>query len=169
MAGALPFIAMGMQAIGTIHGVAEESRGLRAAARVDDENARLAILSGAQDGSKVRREERRETGTMIAQQGLSGTLVGTDSNLRAVEQNAFQRELELLNIRTRAQRESDNYKAAAAEKRKQAKAAIVRGVLGAAAQGFAAASDISNRKKVEKQNEKRRQSERGGYGTGYGG
>lgn len=142
MAAALPVIAIAMQAGGKIIGGIQQNKADRAAAAVDDQNAQLSLLSGEQQALQTRRDERMASGDMIASQGGSGIEIGSGTAGDMIAQNAYQRELEILNIRTRATRQANNLYQDAADKRAAGRQAIFNGLFGAAASAIGGAADI---------------------------
>lgn len=142
MAAALPFIALAVTAGGQVMQGVEAKNGAYAQAKVDDENARLSILGGEQDAWSSRLEERRATGEMIAGQGGSGVEMGSGTAGDLVAENAYQRELEILGIRTKAVRQANNYIQAGNDKRKAGRSAMTQALFGAVAGALQGASNI---------------------------
>jgi hypothetical protein len=139
---ALAPAALALQVVGGVVGGVEQDRAARAGARVDEENARLALLEAEQQADATRTEERRQAGEMITVMGGSGVQLGSGSAADVLAQSAYQRELEVLNIRRRATREARGLQQAADDKRKAGKAAIIGGLFGAAATALQGVSNI---------------------------
>ncbi|TDN82971.1 hypothetical protein [Stakelama pacifica] len=142
MGAALPVIAIAAQAAGTIYSGIEANNGARAAAAVDQENARRTILSGEYDALQTRKDERRLSGDLIASMGAAGVDIGSGSSADIIRQNAVQRELEILNIRSRATNEANNLYQAAADKKKAGRSALIQSMFGAVSGALAGASDM---------------------------
>ncbi len=141
MAAALP-IALGMAAVGSLVGGIEQNRAARAGARADTENARLTILQGEQEALQTGREERRAAGDMLTAMAGSGFEMGQGSFGDLLRESAYQRELEVLNIRTTRTQESKNLLAQASERRKAGRAALLGGMFGAVSTAVQGASQI---------------------------
>lgn len=141
MAVAAP-VALAMMAASQVIGGIQKNSAARAAATVDDQNAQLSLLDGEQQALQTRRDERQQAGDMIAQQGGSGIEIGSGTAGDLIAESAYQRELEILNIRTKATRQANNLYQDAADKRAAGKAAIINGVFGAAASAISGAGDI---------------------------
>jgi len=131
---------------------------MRSEAAVLDENARLALLQGEQEIAQTRREERRLSGESIAALAGSGGLVGTGSALDIIRQNAIEREVEVGNIRALRQREAQDYRTAASDRRRAGDAALTRGAFEAVGTIGAAVVDGGTRKKVSNQMRRERAS-----------
>jgi len=142
MAAALPVAAIALQAGSKILGGFQQAKGPRAAAAVDEQNAQLTLLDGEQQVLQTRRDERQQAGDMIAMQGGSGIEIGSGSAGDLIAESAYQRELEILNIRTKATRQANNLYQDAADKRAAARAAILNGVFGAVASVVSSAADL---------------------------
>lgn len=142
MAAALPVAAVALQVGSKVLGGVQQNNAARAAAAVDEENGRLTLLDGEQQGLQTRRDERQQTGDMIAMQGGSGIEIGSGTAGDLIAESAYQRELEILNIRTKATRQADNFYQEAKAKRKAGKAALINGLFGAAASVISAVGDM---------------------------
>lgn len=141
MAAAGP-AALGMQVASGIIQSIETNRAAKAQARVDNENARLSILDGEQEAMQTRRDERMQTGAMLAAMGGGGVQLGSGSAADVIAESAYQRELEILNLRTRATQQANNLYRSAADKRTAGRSALVGGMFGAAATALKGVSDI---------------------------
>lgn len=150
-AGAALAAFTAVQAIGSLVGGLQERSAMRREASVLDENARLTLLQGEQEIAQTRREERRLSGESIAAMAGSGALVGTGSALDVIRQNAIEREVEVGNIRALRQREAEDYRTAASDRRRAGDAALTRGVFGAIGTVGSAVIDGGTRKKVNEQ------------------
>ncbi len=144
MSGLEP-IALAMMVAGQVMGGIEANRGARAQAAADEENARRGILAGEQEGLQVMREERRMTGDMIASMAGSGVGMGSGTASDLIEENAYQRELEIYGIRTRAAGEADALYQQAQDKRAAGKAALIGSIFSAGATAIKGASDMRER------------------------
>lgn len=145
-----------VQAVGGIVQGIEANNAARAGARVDEENARLALLEGEQQALATRRDERRQAGDMLAALGGTGIQVGSGSAADVLAESAFQRETEIFNLRTRAAREAQGLNQAAADKRRAGRAAIVKSVFGVGVQALSAVSDAKRRNTMSDQWERER-------------
>lgn len=136
-------ISIGLMAAGSLIGGIEEHGALKAGARADMENGRLATLQGELDAQQTRRDERLASGAALAGAAADGVALGTGTMADLIEQNAMERELEILNLQNHAAGERRNYEQAAADKRKAAKFALIKGVIGA---GSAIAGGVADGK-----------------------
>lgn len=161
MAAAAP-VALAMAAAGQIMGGIESNRAARVGAAVDTENSRLTILQGEQEAMQTRRDERAQSGEMIAAMGASGIELGSGSSADLLAQSAYQRELEILNLRMRRAGEANNLLQQAADKKAAGRAALIQGVFGAAATALQGASDIRSKRTASKQAEQERRVILGG-------
>ncbi|MFD1034155.1 hypothetical protein ACFQ15_05770 [Sphingomonas hankookensis] len=141
MAAAAP-VALAMAAVGSIVGGIEQNRAARAGARADTENARRTILLGEQEALQTSLDQRRNAGDMLAAMAGSGFEMGNGSFGDLLRENAYQQELEILNIRTMRAQEADGLLAQAAERRKSGRAALVGGMFGAVSNALQGASSI---------------------------
>jgi hypothetical protein len=142
MGAALPIASAAVAAGGKLIGGFAEKKAQYAAAKVDDENARLSLLSGEQDALQTQRDERMASGDMIAALGGSGIELGSGSAADVLAESAYQGEYEVLNIRTRATRQANNAYQQAADKRRAGRNAMIGGMFGAVSTALSAASDI---------------------------
>lgn len=140
-AAALPIVALGMQVAGTAAGGISANKDARAAARVDDENARLNVLTGEQEALQTRRDERSMAGDMIAAMAGGGTLLD-GSNADLVAQSAYQREVEIFNIRSQRSAEARNLQQSAKDKRRAGKNALIGAGFSAVSTALSGAADI---------------------------
>lgn len=141
MAAAGP-AALAMQASAQIIGGIEANRAAKGQARVDDENARLSILGGEQDALQTRRDERMQTGALIASMGADGVQLGSGSATDVLAENAYQRELEIYGIRTKATQQANNLYQSATDRRAAGKSALTSAMFGAAATALKGVSDM---------------------------
>ncbi len=124
-------IPMALAAAGSLIGGIEENGALNAAARADLENARLTTLQGELDAQDTRREERLAAGAGLAMAAGGGEALGTGTIADLFEQSALNREMDIANLRVQAAGEAKNLTDAAKAKRKAAKFALIKGVIGA--------------------------------------
>lgn len=161
MAAAGP-VALAMAAAGQLVGGIEQNNAAKAGAKVDIENSRLAVLEGEQQSMQTRRDERGLAGEMLAAMGGGGVELGSGSAGDVIAQSAYQRELEILNIRTRSMGEANNLLQAAADKRRAGKAALIAGVFGAGAMALSGVRDMRAARTARTQAERERVILRGG-------
>ncbi len=135
---------IGLQVAGSIFGAASEADTLRQNARIDEQNAQLAMIDGARQGENIIRAERATSAEAMAAMGMNGIAVGTGSALDLLTQNAVEREMDLLNARYAAGQEANNLRLQAKQKRKAAKGAIIGGLIRAGAQALGGASDANS-------------------------
>jgi hypothetical protein len=136
-------IPMALAAAGSLIGGIEENGALNAAARADLENARLTTLQGELDAQDTRREERLAAGAGLAMAAGGGEALGTGTIADLFEQSALNREMDIANLRVQAAGEAKNLTDAAKAKRKAAKFALIKGIIGA---GSAVASGVNANK-----------------------
>lgn len=109
--------------------------------RVDDENARLSILSGEQDAEAIRREERFRAGELIAGFGGSGLMAdGSAGDLLA--DSAYQGELDVLRARQKAFGEAKNNLTQGKQRRKGGDNALIGGLFSAVSTAVGGAAKI---------------------------
>ncbi|QNQ09246.1 hypothetical protein [Sphingomonas alpina] len=142
MGAALPVIALAATVGGKVFGAISEKNALYDASKVDDANALGSLLEGEQQALQTRRDERMQAGDMIAAMGGAGIELGSGSAGDVIAQSAYQRELEILNIRTRATRQANSFYQQAADKRKAGRNALIGGMFGAVASAVGGASDM---------------------------
>jgi uncharacterized protein HemX len=114
MAAAAPIIALGLSVGGQIFGGIQANNAAREAAKVDQRNAQKTLLEGEEQGLQTRKDERMQAGEMIAALGGAGTQLGTGTASDLISQSAYDREVEILNIRTRAAQQATAYSPAPA-------------------------------------------------------
>lgn len=137
MAAAAP-IAMALSVVGKVVGGIEQNNAARSAAKVDEQNAQLSLLEGEQQGLQTRKDERMQAGEMIAAMGGAGTQLGTGTASDLISQSAYDRELEILNIRTRATEQANNLYQSANDKRAAGRSALIQSLFGAASSAISA-------------------------------
>ena len=140
MAAAGP-AAIAMQAAGSLMQGIEANKAARGQARVDEENARLSILDGEQQALQTSHDERMQAGLQLTDLADAGVQLGTGSAADVLAESAYQRELEILNIRTRATRQANNLYQDAADKRAAGRSALIGGMFGAAASALKGVAD----------------------------
>ena len=159
MAAAAP-IALAMSVIGGVVDGAESNRAARSSARVDEENARRTLLLGEQESMQTRRDERRMSGDLIAALGGAGIQLGTGSAADILADSAYQREVEIYNIRSTRAQEAQNLNQRAVESRKAGRAALVSSIFGGVGKALAGVEDIRASRAATAQRERERQSQR---------
>jgi hypothetical protein len=111
-----------------------ENLGYRQQAARDEENARQSLLQGALAETAVRHQERAVSGEAIVAMADNGVAIGSGSALDLLHQNAFNREMAVLNARYGAAGEAYKYKVKAEDERAAGRYAILGSVLSAATQ-----------------------------------
>ncbi len=142
-AAALPFVALGLQAVGSIAGGIGANSEARAGAAVDTENARLSILAGEQDVGQVMRDERMASGEAIASMAGSGVGLGWGSAGDLIAESMANRDRDIAALRSRAGQQATNYLQAAKDKRAAGRNALIGSVFGAASNALIGATGIS--------------------------
>lgn len=162
MAQALPIAAVVLSAAApVVEGLGQRSE-YRRAARVDDENARLSILSGENDVEDILREERYTAGDALTMLSGSGLQVGTGSAAALLRESARQRNRAVATRREQAGRERDNYLRAAADKRAAGRNALIGGIFGAVSNAVAGVSGMRSSSRINAARDRVRTAERGG-------
>lgn len=123
---------------GPLLGGIEDSRSLRGQAQVDRENANRTEFQGELDAWQTARDARLAQGAGLALAAADGNPTGTGTTLDLWEQAALERELEIANLRAKAQGEAYNLRVRAGQEDRAARFAMVKGILGGAV-GYAAA------------------------------
>lgn len=159
-------IPMALAAAGSLIGGIEENGALNAAARADLENARLTTLQGELDAQDTRREERLAAGAGLAMAAGGGEALGTGTIADLFEQSALNREMDIANLRVQAAGEAKNLTAAAKAKRKAAKFALIKGVIGAASEIATGVNKMKNDVEQKGAVERDRASQAGPLGRG---
>lgn len=162
MGAALPIGAIAAQALGSVVKGIGENKEARAAARTDDENGRLSLLSGEQDVSQIMRDERMMAGDALADMGGSGLAVGVGSAADILAESARQRDRDIGIRRKQAEGENSNYMQAAKDKRAAGRNALINGVFGAASSALAGANANRNARIAGGQASKERTANAGG-------
>lgn len=142
-------------ASGLIAGLLDRSA-LRAEARVHEENARLALLEGEELVARTMREERQVSGRAIAAIAGSGVQVGSGTAADIIRQNAIEREVEIGNLRTRAQGAARNSRQRAVDARFAGDSALIGSFVEAGARVVSYAAQRDARDRVQKQAESER-------------
>ena len=124
-----------------------------------DENARLAILEGEQAAQQTRLDERRRIGAALA--SFDSSVVAGE----LISESAFQREKEILNLRTRAAGEANTLYGQAADARGAGRAALIGGLFGATAGAIQGASANRASHRIAASDEKLRKAQMGGGGS----
>jgi hypothetical protein len=162
-AAALPLIAMGVQAAGQIVQGVSANSAARRAAKVDEENARLSILQGEEEASLTARDERSLAGEMLAAMaGGGGDLQG--SNLDIIGQSAYNRELDIEQIRRQRRGEAANLVQSADDKRRAGKNALIGAGFGALSTVISGVSAARNARLVRAQQSSEQKSTKPTYG-----
>ncbi len=159
---ALPLVAMGVQAVGSIVGGIGANSEARASARVDEESARLALLGGEQDVAEVLRAERMASGEAIASMAGSGAGLGWGSAADILTEGLANRDRDIAALRTRAAGEARNYQQAAADKRAAGRNALIGSVFSAASNALSTAAGIKGGQMIDAQRTRIRTSTLGG-------
>lgn len=142
MSGMEPMLGLtALQAGAQVAGGIGARNSAYAASRVDEENARLAVLQGEYDASDIMRQERRDAGQALVDLAGSGVLVGEGSARDILEQSAIQREIDVLRARRAAYGEARNYQQQAADTRAAGRASLVNGLFGAVSTAVQGARD----------------------------
>lgn len=150
MAAAAP-IALGLSVAGKLTEGIEANRAARAQANVDEENGRLSVLEGEQQAQRTREDERMQAGAMLAAMGGDGVQLGSGSAADVLAESAYQRELEVLNLRTRAIGQARNLNQSADDRRKAGRAALIGSVFGAAATALEGVRDMRTARSASQQ------------------
>lgn len=156
-AAALPIAAMAVSAAGTMFGAMSEADALRAQARQERENGRLALKAGEQEAMDVLREARFEQGAAAAQMAGSGLAFG-GSISTVLAESADQAQMDIERIRERAVGEANNRYAQARQLRKEAKNAVIGGVFSTVSSVLQGASGMRNQNALRLQGQKERGS-----------
>lgn len=151
MTAILPIAAVALQAGGTMFQAFSQQNQEKAAARTDEENARLALLAGEQDNWNILRAERRQAGDALTEMAGSGFAIGTGSAADIIAASAAQAELDIAARRQQARGEQANYLASANAHRAAGKAAVIGGIFSAASSVIGAASNMRNQQKLQLQ------------------
>lgn len=125
-----------------------------AQASVDEENARLSILDGEQQAQQTRHDERMQAGAMLAAMGGSGVQLGSGSAADVLAESAYQRELEVLHLRTHATRQANGLIQQANDARAAGRAALLNSALGAVASTLQGVSNMRNQSALAAQRAK---------------
>lgn len=137
-------VGLGLSVASKAIGAISESSQLRAGARADDENARLAELDGSREVEATRRAARASDGAALVGQAMNGTAGGGGSALDLLEQSAVEREFSILNTRYQADGEAQSLQIKANQKRSAAKGVLIGGLLGAGAQALTGISNMKD-------------------------
>ncbi|HEX8400524.1 MAG TPA: hypothetical protein VF628_02345 [Allosphingosinicella sp.] len=144
MGAVAPIAAVAMTVGSSVMGAAGEKSAYDAGARADLENARRTELDGALAEEAIRRQGRAVQGEAIAALGANGGRIGTGSALDLLWQNQVEIEYDVLNRRYSASSEATSLRAAAAQKKKAGKFALIGGLMRAGAQALTGIGDVQN-------------------------
>ena len=164
MGAAAPIIAIGMQAASQVHGASSEKKAYNAEARALEENARLTQADGAAAAIDAYRTSRMQMGADIVSMASGGGAAFGGSSADILAANAIERELEVMNLHHSAASEARNLQDQAKQRRKAGKRALIGGLMGAAAGAISNASNLRQQNRIAAQNQKQRNSQKGGYG-----
>lgn len=137
-------LSVGFQAGSAMFEAVAQSKMLKASARVDEDNARSALLQGALNERDISRRGRAVQGEAIAALGASGGGVEGQSAQDLIYQNSFEIELAKLNERFSAASEARGYRMQASMHRAAAKNAIFGGILRAGGAAITGIVDARN-------------------------
>lgn len=144
--------AIGLMVASELYSGYEESRQLKAGARVDEENARRTLLEGALSADEAARSGRAVQGEAIAAMGASGASFGSGFIGDAIFQNALAIEKDILNRRYSAGMEAEALRQQAYGKRKSAQGAMFGGMLRAGAAALTGINQANNADKLSAAN-----------------
>lgn len=153
----LAIAAIALKAAAPMLGGFFANKEARAQARVEQENARLSLLSGERDVEDIMRDERQMAGDALAMMAGSGLALGVGSSASVLEESARQRERAIRVRRDQATSESDNYQQAAKDARAAARNAMIMGVVSgvASAIGGVDAMNQQDRSTTQRRKERR--------------
>lgn len=161
-AAAIPFaLSAASQVVGGI----EQNSAAKRGAAIDEHNANLSALSAEQDAQRLRHNSRQEAGDLLVQQGSAGTIVGAGSGADILAQQAYQREVEILNIRTQGAYQAQNFKQAADDKRRVGRSALINSTFGAISSVIGGASAIRNKNILSGEVSKQRAAQIDSFGN----
>jgi len=143
MAQALPIAALVLSTAGPVVEGIGARKEYRAAARVDEENARLSVLAGEQEVADLMREERAVAGDAVADMASSGLLIGGGSAQALLRESSRQLNRAVVTRREQAASEQANYLQAAKDKRRAGRNALISGIFSAASNAIAGASGMN--------------------------
>lgn len=141
MGQAMGPLSVGMGAMTSMFGAVSESNALKSQASAYKENARLDVLQGALETDAIQKRGRAVQGEAIAALAGGGGDVSGMSARDLIFENNLQIGQAAMNARYGAAEEARGDMFKAAEARTAARAAIVKGIMGA---GAAAITGISN-------------------------
>jgi len=155
-------LSIALNAIGEVAGGLQQNTALRAQAAVDDQNAQRTLLQTEQQALQTRRDERRQSGALLAAMAGDGVQLGTGSTADVLAEAAVQREYEILNLRRQGAQQANNLYQAAEDKRHAGRQAIVNGLFGAVAGAINGVSQQRALQQAQRQREKERTTILGG-------
>ncbi len=117
---------------GPVIGGMEEGRSLRAQAAIDRENANRTQYQAEADAWQTTRDARLAIGQGMALAAADGNVGGTGTVADLIEQAAFEREMEIGNLRAKAANEAANLRTRAAQESRAAGFSVIKGFLGGA-------------------------------------
>jgi hypothetical protein len=167
MAAAAPIIALGLSVGGQIFGGIQANNAAREAAKVDQRNAQKTLLEGEEQGLQTRKDERMQAGEMIAALGGAGTQLGTGTASDLISQSAYDREVEILNIRTRAAQQANNLFQSAKDKQAAGRNQLIQSLFGAVSSAIGGVSNIKGQNALQGQQATENQYQLGGGATAY--
>lgn len=111
--------------------------------KVAKANARVAMLEGMEEASRIRAAGRMATGRQIAAQAESGFEVGTGSAWDTLLESQTNIELQAMDRFRQARATAAGFRAQGALAAQQGKNALIQGVFGAASSVISAKSDYA--------------------------
>lgn len=144
-------LALALSVVGGIKQSVDSRNQYYAQADADQENARRTLLSGEQQAWQTRLDERRQSGEMLANMAGQGYALGSGSAGDVLAEAAYQRELEILNIRSKVAYQAQDLNSRAAQERKAGRSALIGGLLGTAASALQGASAMRNQGQLQSQ------------------
>jgi len=127
----LMLISAGLQAVGTLASAHAQSKAMKAQAKINEQNAKMAREAAYREEARQRRESQRKMGALMARVGKSG-VTATGSILDVVEESALNSEMDALNIRLQGAQKAWGFDAQADADRSAASNAMTAGYISAA-------------------------------------
>ena len=145
---ALPLIAIAATAGGKIYSGIQANKAGKFNQKVDQANALDAIGQGNEQATRIRDQARVRIGQQIGAQGESGFEVGTGSALDNLVESQTNSELDAMDAMYQARSRYNSYMLQGQAARAEGHAALVSGLIGAAASVAGGLSDYATAAKA---------------------
>jgi hypothetical protein len=143
---ALPFIAIGAKALGSIVQGVAGYRADKYNRAVAFGNAQAEVARGDEQALRLRNLGRLQLGQQIGAQAESGFEIGTGTAIDSLMESATQHELDAMDAKYEAESRARSYRLSGAAANREGKQALLSGIVGAAGAIAGGVSDYATAK-----------------------